>query len=44
MTTAGIITMLLSIGAVWLLLIVCCTRLLRKSTPSNPPKKHRHGN
>lgn len=30
MTTAGIITMLLSISAVWLLLILCCTRLLRK--------------
>lgn len=30
MTTAGITTMLLSIGAVWLLLVLCCTRLLRK--------------
>ena len=36
MTTAGIITMLLSISAVWLLLILCCSRLIRK------PKQKKH--
>ncbi len=30
MTLSGIITMILSIGAVWTLFIVCCTRLVRK--------------
>lgn len=30
MTTAGIITMLISIGAVWLLFIVCILRLVKK--------------
>ena len=39
MTLAGIITMLLSIGAVWLLLILCSIRLLRKPA-NNPTKKH----
>lgn len=37
MTTAGIITMLLSIGAVWLLLTLCCIRLLGKGSSS---RKH----
>lgn len=36
MTTAGIITMLLSISAVWLLLICCVRRLL--SAPAVSPK------
>lgn len=44
MTTAGIITMLLSISAVWLLLILCCSRLLRephkKSSPHSKNNKH----
>lgn len=40
MTTAGIITMLLSIGAVWTLLICCCRRLLSKQeAPSSSPRK-----
>lgn len=30
MTLSGIITMILSIGAVWTLFIVCCARLVRK--------------
>lgn len=30
MTLSGIITMVLSIGAVWTLFIVCCARLIRK--------------
>ncbi len=30
MTLAGIITMVLSIGAVWALLIVCVTKLTRR--------------
>lgn len=30
MTTAGVITMLLSIGFVWTLLTLCCIRLLSK--------------
>lgn len=30
MTLSGIITMALSIGAVWTLFIVCCIRLIRK--------------
>lgn len=38
MTPAGIVTMLLSIGAVWLLLICCSRRLLSK--PSSPKKNH----
>lgn len=29
MTIAGIITMLLSIGIVWGLFIVCCTKLVK---------------
>lgn len=30
MTFSGIITMILSIGAVWTLFTVCCIRLIRK--------------
>lgn len=30
MTLFGIITMILSIGAVWTLFTVCCIRLVRK--------------
>lgn len=30
MTLSGIITMVLSIGAVWALFIICCLRLTRK--------------
>lgn len=30
MTLSGIITMVLSIGAVWALFITCCIRLVRK--------------
>lgn len=30
MTLAGIITMILSIGAVWTLFAVCCIRLVNK--------------
>lgn len=30
MTTAGIITMLISIGTVWLLFIACILRLVKK--------------
>lgn len=32
MTTSGIITMLLSIGFVWALLIVCFLRMMRRET------------
>lgn len=40
MTTAGIITMLLSIGAVWTLLICCSRRLLSKQdSPTPSPRK-----
>ena len=41
MTTAGIITMLLSIGAVWTLLICCVRRLMRNDTPPTPHRKHK---
>lgn len=37
MTTAGIITMLLSIGFVWTLLILCSRRLLKAAPPA--PKR-----
>lgn len=30
MTLSGIITMILSIGAVWILFTVCCIRLVKK--------------
>lgn len=30
MTLSGIITMVLSISAVWTLFIICCIRLVRK--------------
>lgn len=39
MTTSGIITMLLSIGAVWLLLVLCCMRLLSKPVAPPPSKR-----
>ena len=42
MTTAGIITMLLSIGAVWTLLICCSRRLLSKSQPSTAKSRKKH--
>lgn len=42
MTTAGIITMFLSIGAVWTLLICCCRRLLAKTDPPSHHKKKPH--
>lgn len=38
MTTAGIITMLLSIGTVWALLVLCCARLLHKDTSKKTTK------
>ena len=38
MTIAGIITMLLSIGAAWALLICCIRRLLRNSSASAPAR------
>ena len=38
MTTAGVITMLLSISAVWTLLILCCIRLLRHSSTTSKKK------
>ena len=41
MTTAGIITMVLSIGAVWALLVSCCVRLLRKCSPSSSSEPHK---
>ena len=41
MTLAGIITMLLSIGAVWLLLILCSMRLLRKPRKTEAPSSHK---
>lgn len=42
MTLPGIITMLLSIGFVWILLIVCMRRLLRseQKTPARVLKKN----
>lgn len=40
MTIAGIITMLLSIGAAWALLICCGRRLIKKQQmPPQTPKK-----
>lgn len=41
MTTAGIITMLLSIGAVWTLLICCTRRLLSKQSPATDAPSHK---
>lgn len=35
MTIAGIITMLLSIGIVWGLFIVCCTKLVKSDKENN---------
>jgi hypothetical protein len=35
MTIAGIITMLLSIGIVWGLFIVCCTKLVKSDKEAN---------
>lgn len=40
MTTAGIITMLLSISAVWTLLFCCVRRLLSKPLQHPNTKKH----
>ena len=42
MTLAGIITMLLSIGAVWLLLILCSMRLLRNPRKTEGPSHKKH--
>lgn len=40
MTIAGIITMLLSIGAVWSLLICCVRRLVREPRAAAPRSQH----
>lgn len=37
MTLSGIITMALSIGAVWALFIICCIRLVRKDRGDDTP-------
>ena len=41
MTTSGIVTMLLSIGFVWALLIVCFMRMMRKETLPHRGEKGR---
>ncbi len=41
MTLPGIITMILSIGFVWILLSVCVYRLLHEPASSRTPKKDR---
>lgn len=37
MTLSGIITMVLSISAVWALFIICCIRLVRKDREDDTP-------
>ncbi len=39
MTSAGIITMLLSIGFVWALLIVCFVLMFKSEAPPNRTKR-----